>query len=109
MMDGAPMMLKLSVDNLATPLMVRHESNQSLNVRERAFTLSICGSPGVQSFGSAYFGQGLGSIFLDNVACSGSETTLIYCPYTTPTSTDYHSEDAGVRCPGQQCLMLYLD
>ena len=102
-------MLKLFVDSLATPLMVRHGGNRSLNVREREFTLSICGSSGVQSFGSAYFGQGIGSIFLDNVACSGSETTLISCPYTTPTSSDYHSEDAGVRCPGQQCVMLYLD
>ena len=109
MMDGVPMMLKLFVDSLATLLTVRLESNRSLSFRERAFTLSICGSPGVQSFGSAYFGQGIGSIFLDNVACSGSETSLISCPYTTPTSSDSHSEDAGVRCPGQQFLTLYLD
>ena len=36
------------------------------------------------------------------MACSGSETSLISCSYTTPTSSDTHSEDGGVRCPGQQ-------
>ena len=100
-------MLKLSVDSLATPLMVRCESNQTLKLRERVFTLSICGSPGAQYFASAYFGKGIGSIFFDNVACSGSETSLISCSYTTPSSYDDHSEDAGVRCPGQQYFMLY--
>ena len=109
MMDGAPMMPRLSVDNLATPLMVRHGSDQSLHFGGRMLTLFICGHPGVQYFSSAYFGQGIGSIFLDNVACSGSETSLISCSYTTPTSSDSHSEDAGVRCPGKQYFMLYLD
>ena len=58
--------------------------------------------PGVDYFSGAYFGQGYGSILLDNVACNGNETSLISCSYTTPTSSDSHSEDAGVRCPGQK-------
>ena len=71
------------------------------------------GHPGVQYFRNAYFGQGNGSIFLDNVACSGSETSLISCSYSTPSSSDSHSEDAGVRCPGQQyfthaCLHYWI-
>ena len=73
------------------------------NVLEHAImlTLSISGHTGVQYFSNAYFGQGIGLIFLDNVACSGSETSLISCSYTTPTSWDSHSDDAGVRCPGE--------
>ena len=77
------------------------EMRSNLKFWHGSVSILICGHPGVQYFFNAYFGQGTGSIFLDNVACSGSETSLITCSYTTPTSSDYHSEDAGVRCPGQ--------
>ena len=60
--------------------------------------------PGVQYFGSAYFGHGSGSIFLDNVTCNGSEASLLSCSYSTPSSSDTHSEDVGVKCLGQQCF-----
>ena len=63
--------------------------------------------PGAQPIGGAHFGQGSGSIFLDNVACNGYETSLISCPYTTPTSSDNHLEDAGVRCPGNNTLFMF--
>ena len=47
----------------------------------------------------AAFGQGSGQIWLDNVACTGSETRLIDCPASTiGTHNCVHSEDAGVRC-----------
>ena len=39
MMGGAPMMLRLSVDNLATPPMVRHGSDQSLHFRAGTLTV----------------------------------------------------------------------
>ena len=63
--------------------------------------LTFLARPGAEHFGGAYFGQGNGFIFLDNVACNGNETSLISCSYTTPASSDSHSKDAGVRCPGQ--------
>ena len=68
----------------------------------RVLKFTFLAYPGAEHFSDAYFGQGIGSIFLDNVGCSGSETSLISCSYTTPTSSDDHSEDAAVRCPGQQ-------
>ena len=46
---------------------------------------------------AAYFGQGTGSIVLNHVQCTGSETRLIDCPSEAVTSCS-HSEDAGVRC-----------
>ena len=50
---------------------------------------------------SDYFGQGSGSIWLDNVACSGSESNLLSCPHAGLGNTNcLHQEDIGVRCQG---------
>lgn len=52
----------------------------------------------------AIFGEGLGSILLDDLMCNGSETTLMNC--TRKANIDLfqsncdHSEDAGVICQG---------
>ena len=52
----------------------------------------------------ATFGQGTGTIAIENVACSGSENQLLACPSSTIFGTTcQHSEDAGVVCEG----MLY--
>ena len=48
---------------------------------------------------NAAFGQGSGAIVLDNVACTGSEGSLVNCPYDSHTADCIHSEDASVRCP----------
>ena len=104
--DGAPMRPKLSVDNLAIRRMVRRGSRvyQGGHFRARVIIFTFLAHPVVEHFSSSYFGQGYGFIFLDNVACNGNETSLTSCSYTTPTSDDSHSKDAGVRCPGQKHL-----
>ena len=44
--------------------------------------------------------DGTGRIWMDNVQCRGTETTLFSCPQNTLGSHNcVHSEDAGVRCP----------
>ena len=57
------------------------------------------GSSGT-AVGSAGFGQGSGSIWLNHVMCSGSESTLASCghPGVGLTISCYHFEDAGVKC-----------
>ena len=56
-------------------------------------------SPDAVAVSRAGFGQGTGQIWLDNVACTGSETRLIDCPANALGSHNCaHSEDAGVRC-----------
>ena len=59
----------------------------------------VCILTGAIAFQNALFGQGSGSILLDDVMCLGSESSLIGCP-ASPIGTHNcgHSEDAGVQC-----------
>jgi len=51
------------------------------------------------AYESAHFGSGSGSILLDEVVCSGTETKLFDCRNAGIGHSDCtHSEDAGVRC-----------
>uniref|UniRef100_A0A8C7PIG7 SRCR domain-containing protein n=1 Tax=Oncorhynchus mykiss TaxID=8022 RepID=A0A8C7PIG7_ONCMY len=60
-----------------------------------------CGEA-LEAFGSARFGKGSGSISLDDLACSGSEVSLLQCPHSGLGNHDCgHHEDAGVTCAGE--------
>ncbi|CAC5401413.1 unnamed protein product [Mytilus coruscus] len=67
----------------------------------------ICGMLGYSNNGSvpysaysdAYFGQGSGSIVLDDLNCIGTETNIFDCQSNGLFNHDCeHSEDAGVAC-----------
>ena len=53
---------------------------------------------GPEVFGGAYFGQGEGDLYLENVQCDGSENRLEDCPVSGVQCS--HSEAAGVTCQG---------
>ena len=56
-------------------------------------------SSGAVGFSGATFGRGRGHIFMDEVNCTGSESTLVDCPFSGWNVNNCgHSEDASVIC-----------
>ncbi|KAM9780719.1 scavenger receptor cysteine-rich domain-containing group B protein isoform 2-T2 [Syngnathus typhle] len=57
-----------------------------------------CGEA-IAAWGEAHFGQGTGTILLDNLKCNGSEVSLRNCSHISWNVHNCdHSEDAGVTC-----------
>ena len=48
---------------------------------------------------STYYGPGSGPVWLDNLACTGSEGTILNCSHAgVGTHNCAHSEDVGIIC-----------
>ena len=55
----------------------------------------------------AFFGEGTGRIFLDDVICNGTESRLTDCRHPPIGQHNCrHSEDAGVNCSGRHSMQL---
>ncbi|KAK3553302.1 hypothetical protein QTP86_033110, partial [Hemibagrus guttatus] len=68
-----------------------------------------CGKA-VSTHQNAHFGQGSGQIFLNNVQCSGNESSITQCSHSGFGSHDCnHGEDAGVTCSGILRLINGID
>ena len=57
---------------------------------------------------SAYFGEGVGPIFIENLGCSGFEEYLSDCIPFGGMGCD-HSQDAGVFCEGTNYIRIYIN
>ena len=94
MISGVNLMLKWFADNWGSPLMVKYNSS-CYKLLDFIFIRQL----GAVALSRAAFGQGSGPILLDNVQCTGRETTLLSCQNNgIGVHNCAHSEDAGVRC-----------
>ncbi len=62
-----------------------------------------CGNV-IEAKSEAYFGQGSGPIWVDDVQCAGNESTLNSCSNRWGIHNSSHQHDAGVIC---QCESKY--
>ena len=58
---------------------------------------------------NAYYGSSPGSIYLNNVQCTGDELSLLNCSFSTATDECTHEQDAGVSCSGTKCYNNSFD
>jgi len=65
------------------------------------FIISCCVFAGT-AFLFAFFGQGTGPIFYDDLGCTGEENRLVECSHSGVGQHNCgHFEDASVRCTGE--------
>ncbi|VDI75186.1 Hypothetical predicted protein, partial [Mytilus galloprovincialis] len=64
----------------------------------------------VQQFQGAKFGQGTGTIWMDDLGCGGGESSLFSCSFKGWAQHNCgHGEDAGVACGGEMKLAINVD
>ena len=73
----------------------------------------VCRMLGYSSVLAAHvkYGEGSGTVWMSNLACTGSESSISECPHIGWGQTSCsHSQDAGVTC-GSECYMqcTYID
>ena len=73
------------------------------DMNDAAVVCRQLGFPGANSSSCcAAFGRGTGTIWLDNVRCTGSETSLSSCSHRGwGRHNCRHRDDAGVNCQGE--------
>ena len=70
----------------------------------------VCRMLGYTSVLAAHvkYGQGSGNVWMSNLACTGSESSISECPHIGwGQTTCSHSQDAGVTCGSEYCLVSH--
>ena len=68
------------------------------------FCFCFCLPLGGIAYGNAHYSSGSGPIYLTDVSCTSSSTSLLQCNSDPILSGGCsHAEDAGVKCEGITC------
>ena len=63
----------------------------------------------VAAIHGAFYGQGSGQIWIDDVNCVGTESTIANCSHNGWGSHNCeHKEDAGINCTVGMCICKYI-
>ena len=94
-MPGPSMMPTLSVNSWDSSILVFSHSH----IVSTDSSFGFCYSGSV-AYANARFGQGTGPVVLNNVVCTGTETTLLDCSSDGlfNIGSCSHADDAGVQC-----------
>ena len=92
------------ISNVEVHLKTR-SGNVNIGFYRYIFVLKSCNLPlscsfrGGTAHGSAYYGGGSGTIWMDDVQCTGEECSLAQCRFYGWGHEDCsHSEDVAVKC-----------
>ena len=71
----------------------------------------VCGQlgfgPAIAARGEAFYGQGSGQIWIDNLKCLGTELNIEDCLHGGWGIEECnHTEDAGVKCANGNCYII---
>ncbi len=85
------------------PSSVEYERMTTVTTAARCFYRVVCRqlgfTGGSYAYTSAHFGRGSGPIIMDDLHCTGFESTLAFCPHRGWLNHSCnHGEDAGVSC-----------
>uniref|UniRef100_A0A1X7VTW1 Deleted in malignant brain tumors 1 protein-like n=1 Tax=Amphimedon queenslandica TaxID=400682 RepID=A0A1X7VTW1_AMPQE len=82
----------------------RYYGNARVACRQLGY--EVDGGQSVSYYGSAYYGQSTGPIWLNRLYCTGSENNLLDCNRGVDIGNAYgcsHSRDVGIVCPANSC------
>ena len=65
------------------------------------FLLLCFSTPVAVAITSSLYGEINGQILLNDVECTGMETSILQCAHSSNTTDCSHSDDAGVQCIGE--------
>ena len=71
--------------------------------------LDECSLLGALALTKAQYGEGYGPVYLDELNCNGTESSIMQCGHSGVANANcHHTEDASVICKGKQMSSWYI-